>query len=138
MYIFETQVRVRYGETDQMGYAYYGVYPLYYEMGRTDMLRTLGITYKEMEARGILLPVASLSIKYVKPAYYDDLLTIRTILRKKPLLKLEFEYEIYNADQELLNKGDTTLVFIDAKTRRPTKAPDDFLEEIDKVFNENV
>ncbi|MBN1188043.1 MAG: acyl-CoA thioesterase [Bacteroidales bacterium] len=136
MYIYETQVRVRYGETDQMGYAYYGVYPLYYEMGRTDMLRTLGVTYKEMEARGIFLPVLSLNIKYIKPAYYDDMLTIKTILRRIPLLKLEFEYEIYNEENELLNIGDTTLVFIDAKTRKPAKAPDDFLEKIKIFFNQ--
>lgn len=134
MFVYETNIRVRYGETDQMGYAYYGVYPLYYEIGRTDMLRSLGLSYKEMEASGILLPVSSLSIKYIKPAYYDDLLTLRTIIKKMPHSKLEFEYEIYNSDNELINKGETTLVFFSATSRKPIQAPNNFLKELKKAM----
>lgn len=134
MFIYETKIRVRYGETDQMGYAYYGVYPLYYEIGRTDMLRSLGLSYKEMEIKGIMLPVMDLSIKYLKPAYYDDLLTLKTYMKKIPNSRLEFEYELFNSDNELINKGETTLVFIDSATRKPTRAPDEFIEELKKVF----
>lgn len=134
MFVYETNIRVRYGETDQMGYAYYGVYPLYYEIGRTDMLRSLGLSYKEMEASGILLPVSSLSIKYIKPAYYDDLLTLRTMIKKLPQSKLEFEYEIYNSDNELINKGETTLVFFSAASRKPIQAPNNFLKELKKAM----
>lgn len=134
MYSFETSIRVRYGETDKMGYAYYGNYPLYYEVARTEMLRSLGITYKQMEDKGIILPVSSLTIKYVSPAFYDDLLTIKVSIRKMPLVRIEFDYEVYNGSHHLINKGQTTLVFVDALTRKPHKAPDYFLDKIKKYF----
>jgi acyl-CoA thioester hydrolase len=134
MFSSETKIRVRYGETDQMGYVYYGNYPLYYEVARTDMIRKLGWPYKKIEQNGIMLPVLSLNVKYIKPAYYDDELTIKTIVRKLPGVRIEFEYEVYNDQDELINKGDTTLVFVDMKTGKPTSAPTDFLEEIKKYF----
>lgn len=130
----ETKVRVRYGETDQMGYVYYGNYPLYYEVARTEMIRKLGWPYKKIEENGVMLPVLSLNVKYLKPAFYDDELTIKTIVRKLPSARIEFEYEVYNEKNELINKGDTSLVFVNMKTMKPTSAPKGFLDDIKKYF----
>jgi len=134
MYTNETQVRVRYGESDRMGYAYYGYYPLYYEVGRTEMMRTLGLTYKDMEDSGIILPVISLQTNYLAPAFYDDLLTIKTILKERPGVRIRFDYEIYNEKGEKLNYGETTLVFSDAKTRKPRRPPEYFLKRVEEYF----
>jgi acyl-CoA thioester hydrolase len=136
MYSFETSIRVRYGETDQMGYVYYGNYPLYYEVGRTEMLRSAGLSYRDMEEQGILLPVRSLSIKYIEPARYDDLLCLRVILKELPTAKIHFYYEVYNEQNKLLNTGETTLVFVDAQTRRPRRAPASLMEKLKKYFQE--
>lgn len=120
----ETKIRVRYGETDQMGYAYYGVYAQYYEVGRVEAMRLLGFSYKEVEARGILLPVVDYSIQYKKPAFYDDELTVVTSLKQRPAgLRLPFEYECYNSAGELLNTGKVTLVCVDKTTSRPCALP---------------
>ncbi len=127
------QFRVRYGETDQMGYVYHGNYAEYFEMGRLEWLRKLGISYKKMENTGIMLPVISLNINYKKPAKYDDLLTLKTKLTKKPLARIEFEYELFNEDKELLTTAKTTLVFIDMKTNRPTKAPEYLLKKLKEI-----
>lgn len=129
---FVFTVRVRYSETDQMGVVYHGNYAQYFEMGRVEWLRNLGISYKWMEDNGIMLPVVSLSMNYKKPAKYDDLLTVRTILKNLSGVKIEFDYEIYNEAQELLTIGNSILVFIDMKTGRPTQVPDYVLELIDK------
>jgi len=134
MYTTETQVRVRYGESDRMGYAYYGNYPLYYEVGRTEMLRNLGLTYKELEDDGIILPVISLQSNYLAAAFYDDLLTVKTFLNDLPSVRIKFEYEIFNEKGEKLNFGETTLVFTDAKTRKPRRPPEYFLEKVKKFF----
>src|SRR6218665_127692 len=112
MYISETTVRVRYAETDKMGYVYYGNYTQYYEVGRVEPLRAFDTSYKEMEDSGVMLPVYTCNIKYLKPALYDDLLVIKPTIKELPTLKITFEYEIYNQKNELLNTGNTTLVFI--------------------------
>jgi acyl-CoA thioester hydrolase len=134
MYISETTVRVRYAETDKMGYVYYGNYTHYYEVGRVEAMRSLGTSYKEMEDNGIMLPVYTCNLKYMKPAIYDDLLIIKTIIREMPTLKITFEYEIYNEKNELLNTGNTTLVFINMSTNRPCRAPESFIDRIKKYF----
>lgn len=134
MYINETKVRVRYGESDRMGYAYYGNYPFYYEVGRTEMLRTLGLSYKEMEDSGIILPVINLQSNYLAPAYYDDLLTVKTYLKELPTVRIRFEYEIYNSNGEKLNYGETTLVFTKADSRKPCRPPEYFMEMVRKFF----
>lgn len=133
MYISETTVRVRYAETDKMGYVYYGNYTHYYEVGRVEALRSLGTSYKEMEDSGVMLPVYTCNLKYMKPALYDDLLLIKTCIKELPTLKITFDYEIYNQKNELLNTGSTTLVFIDMKTNKPCRAPESFIERI-KIF----
>jgi acyl-CoA thioester hydrolase len=117
-----------------MGYAYYGNYPLYYEVGRTEMLRNLGLTYKELEDNGIILPVINLQSNYLLPAFYDDLLTVKTCLKELPSVRIKFDYEVYNQRGEKLNYGETTLVFTDAKTRKPRRPPEYFMEKVKKFF----
>ena len=134
MYSFDCQVRVRYGETDAMGIAYYGTYPLYYETGRTELMRQLGFTYREMEDLGIFMPVISMNCRYRKPARYDDLLTIRTIVKKMPETRIMFDYEIYNEQGDLVNEGATTLVFIDRKKGRPVKIPHFLMKVLGPCF----
>lgn len=131
----ETKLRVRYGETDQMGYAYYGVYAQYYEVGRVEAMRLLGFSYKEVESRGILMPVTEYSVTYKKPAFYDDELTILTMVKEVPkAARIVFEYECYNHNKELLNTGKVTLVFIDKAKNKPCMAPDWFVKELSKYF----
>ncbi|MBC3759750.1 acyl-CoA thioesterase [Hyunsoonleella sp. SJ7] len=124
----EIQIRVRYGETDQMGVVYHGNYALYLEMGRIEWLRKFGISYKKMEEDGIMLPVISLNINYKKSAGYDDLIKVKTQLKKTPTAKIEFEYEITDENGEILTTAETTLVFIDMKTNRPVRAPQYILD----------
>jgi acyl-CoA thioester hydrolase len=119
----EFSVRVRYSETDQMGVVYHGNYAQYFEMGRVEWLRNLGVSYKWMEDNGIMLPVVSLQINYKKPAYYDDRITVKTVFKRQTSVKIEFDYEIYNEKQELLTTASTMLVFVDMKTKRPTIPP---------------
>jgi acyl-CoA thioester hydrolase len=121
---FQFKVRVRYAETDQMGVVYHGNYAQYFEMGRVEWLRNLGISYKWMEENGIMLPVVSLTMNYKKPARYDDELRVKTILKSQTSVKIEFDYEIYNQKDELLTTGNSVLVFVDMKTGRPTLPPE--------------
>jgi len=117
-----------------MKYVYYGNYAQYFEMGRVEWLRELGLSYKKMEELGIMLPVMNLNINYLKPAKYDDLLTLKTTLLKEPGFKIDFAYELYNESNELLTKATTTLVFIDIERNRPTKAPDYILKKVSPFF----
>ncbi|MDR0227978.1 MAG: acyl-CoA thioesterase [Flavobacteriaceae bacterium] len=121
---FDTKVRVRYGETDQMGVVYHGNYAQFFEIGRVEWLRNLGVSYKKMEELGVMLPVVSLTMNYKRSARYDDELTICTIFKKQTGVKIEFEYEIYNQNDELLTTGYSLLVFVDMKSGRPTAPPD--------------
>ncbi|WP_223551789.1 MULTISPECIES: thioesterase family protein [Aestuariivivens] len=131
MKIDEIQIRVRYGETDQMGVVYHGNYALYLEMGRIEWLRKLGISYKKMEESGVMLPVISLSLNYKKSASYDDVINVKTQLKKRPTAKIEFDYIITNEIGEILTKASTTLVFIDMKTNKPVRAPQYILDAIE-------
>lgn len=120
--------RVRYAETDQMGVVYHGNYAVYFEMGRVEWLRNLGVSYKKMEEAGIMLPVVSLTMNYKKPARYDDLLTVTTRFKSQTSVKIEFDYEIHNEKGELLTTGHSVLVFVDMKTGKPT-LPLDYITE---------
>lgn len=122
--------RVRYGETDQMGVVYHGKYADYLEVGRVEWLRALGVSYKSMEEDGVMLPVIDLQISYKKSAKYDDLITVKTILRKTPSVRIVFDYEIYNENNELLVQASTTLVFMDMKKMRPVKCPSYILDKL--------
>ena len=125
-----TSFRIRYGETDQMGVVYHGNYAQYFEIGRIEWLSSLGVSYKEMEAQGIMLPVVVLNINYSKPAFYEDVLLIKTTLLKLPKVSIEFEYELKNQQGELLTTAYTKLVFVDTKTRLPMRCPDFFLDKM--------
>ena len=131
----ETKIRVRYGETDQMGYMYYGNYAQYYEVGRVEMLRSLGMSYSSMEADGIMMPVLELKCKYIKPALYDQEITVKTIIKTLPGIRIFFEYELYNEKEELINIGTTTLVFVDMKKNKPTNPPENFMEKLSVFFS---
>ena len=135
MFQFEIQLRVRYSETDQMGYVYYGNYAQFFEVARVESLRSLGITYKAMEEEGVMLPVLTFSIKYFKPAYYDDLLSIKVKIPVKPGARLFFEYETYNEAGALLNKASTTLVFINKSSGKPCAAPAEVMECMRDYFS---
>jgi acyl-CoA thioester hydrolase len=134
MIISETKIRVYYQDTDKMGVVYYGNYARYYEIGRTEMIRELGFTYKQMEELNILLPARSLKINYLKSAYYDDLITIRTIIDSIPKVKFPIKTEIYNEDGELINSGEVVLAFFNALTNKPTAAPKFFTDELIRLF----
>jgi acyl-CoA thioester hydrolase len=134
MFLNETNLRVRYAETDRMGYVYYGNYAGYYEVGRVEALRSLGMSYREMEDSGIMLPVLTYSIKYFKPSYYEDLLTIQTIIPEIPGTRIKFLYKMFNAERVLLNEGETTLVFVNIKTGKPCQAPPEFIDKIKPFF----
>ncbi|GGH47550.1 thioesterase [Mangrovimonas yunxiaonensis] len=133
MFFDEMQIRVRYGETDQMGVVYNGNYALYLEVGRTEWLRKLGVSYKSLEASNIMLPVIAMSFQFKKSAYYDEVITVKTTLKKTPAVKIEFDYEIFNENQELLVTANTVLAFIDMNTKRPIKCPDYILEKLKQV-----
>ena len=134
MYSHSTKIRVRYGETDQMGYMYYGNYAQYYEVGRVEMLRSLGMDYATMEASGIMLPVLDLTCKFIKPARYDQELTVKTIIEQLPGIRIHFKYEIYNEAEELINIGATTLVFVDIAKNKPCLPPTNFMDKVKEWF----
>ena len=123
-----TKTRVRYSETDQMGVVYHGNYAQFFEMGRTEWLRSVGVTYKDMEINGIILPVVSLNLTFIKSALYDDILTIHTFLKKEPMVKIEFNYEIKNQLDELICTGSSVLAFMNSKNMKPTRCPDYLLK----------
>jgi len=133
----ETTLRVRYGETDQMGFVYYGNYAQYYEVGRVEAMRSLGFSYRDMEANGILMPVINLTINYKKPALYDDEVRVVTSVREMPKVRITFEYECYNQNNDLLNTGSVTLVFIDKIRNKPVVPPDWFLDAFKQKFEQH-
>jgi acyl-CoA thioester hydrolase len=135
MFVNTTKIRVRYGETDQMGYMYYGNYAEFYEVGRVDMLRSLGLTYRGMEEFGVMMPVLELKCRYIKPALYDEEITVKVIMEKMPGVRIHFKYELFNEQNELINIGETLLVFVDMKTKRPCMAPQYFLDKMRPLFD---
>ncbi|MEX1238186.1 MAG: thioesterase family protein [Cyclobacteriaceae bacterium] len=134
MYISETSIRVRYGETDQMGYVYYGHYAMYFEVARVESLRQLGLTYRNIEEMGVMMPVLENRSKYLAPARYDDLLRIVTTLREKPGVRIKFEYEIFNDQNTLIHQGETVLVFINKFTNRPCRQPAAMEKALERFF----
>lgn len=126
----EIRLRVRYGETDQMGVVYHGNFAEYFEVARVEWLRAIGATYKEMEENGVMLPVVNLNINYKKPAKYDELLTIKTTLKNKPTVKIIFEYEVFDEAGDLISTAESTLVFVNMKTGKPIMCPEDLLEKM--------
>lgn len=131
----DTQIRVCYGDTDMMGVVYYGTYARYYEIARTELLRAYGITYKEIEEAGVIWPVCSLNITYTKPAFYDDLLTVRTIVEEMPTVRFKIRTQIYNQHGELINHGEVVLISTSRETGRPIKTPEWLLVKFREIGN---
>ncbi|CAN5167211.1 thioesterase family protein [soil metagenome] len=131
-------IRVRYGETDQMGYVYYGNYSLYYEQGRTEAIKSLGVSYKSLEERGVMMPVAEMKVRYKGPAKYDELLTVVTKVTEMPSRSMHFNTAIYNEAHQLINEGDTRLMFVKTDTRKPCSAPEELLEALKPHFKLTV
>ena len=134
MFEHTTKVRVRYGETDQMGYMYYGNYAEFFEVGRVETLRSLGLTYRWMEEEGIMMPVLEMKCKYLKPALYDEEISIKVTMEKMPGVKIHFKYELFNERDELIHVGETLLAFIDMKRNRPSLPPQEFLDKVKPYF----
>ena len=139
MFITETQIRVRYAETDQMNVVYYGNYAQYFEVARAESIRNLGYTYKELELAGIIMPVVEIQTKFLRPAHYDDLLTIRTILREFPAdYKMQFEHEVYNQEKKLLTLGKVVLYIVKIGNFEKTTLPDRLLHLLESFFIEKT
>lgn len=133
-YVFKStaKMRVRYGETDQMGVAYYGNYAQYFEVGRVEALREIGMTYRSMEESGVMLPVSEFSVKYLASAQYDDLITVETSITNVSGARIRFDYQLFNEENKCLAKAHTVLVFVNKETMRPIGAPDIFLRILEK------
>ena len=134
MFFKEVKIRIRYAETDRMGYAYYGNYATYFEVARVEAMRALGIPYKKLEDEGIILPVAEFHVKYKKPAYYDDEITVKVTIKEIPKIRFRFDYETYNSEGDLLNSAFTELVFVNKDTGRPMLIPDHIRTKISPYF----
>ena len=134
MFSTETTVRVRYAETDRMNYVYYGNYASYFEVARVEALRSIGVSYKRIEEEGFLLPVYEYTVKYFKPAFYDDVLLIKTVIPVLPSVRIVFDYEIFNEAAEKISEARTTLVFMSSETNKPCKAPEELLANLRKYF----
>lgn len=135
MYSFDYTYRVRYADTDKMGYMYYGHYARLYEIGRVEALRSLGVRYKDLEDDGIIMPVLENYSKYFKPALYDELLTIRIILKTMPGTRSVFNYEIYNETEVKIHEGQTTLVFYSVETQKVIHCPDSITKALEPFYN---
>ena len=136
MFTHTTTERVRYAETDKMGYLYYGEYPRLYEIGRVEMLRSLGLSYRSMEDElQVMMPVMSFQCRYVRPALYDELLSLTTTLRQLPTDTIAFHTEIYNPAGKLINGGTVRLCFIDRRTGRRTGCPEVLLDRLLPYFS---
>lgn len=134
MYTYSTNIRISYGDTDKMGYCYYGNYARFYEIARTELLRSLGLSYRELEEKGVMLPVISMNIQFKKPAFYDELITVAVSIDQLPSARIVFTYEVFNEKKEILNEGETTLVFMDAEKKKPMHVPDFVSDLFKKVL----
>ncbi len=126
----KTQIRVRYNETDSMRYLYHGNYASYYHASRTELLRKVGLSDRELECQGIILPIIDMKVKYLNPAFYDDLLIVKTTLNKMTACKLIFHYEITNQKEEIINRGETTLAYVNKSTRKPIVIPQEIKNKL--------
>ena len=136
MFSATVQIRVRYAETDQMGMVYYGNYATYYEVARVEALRKVGFRYKTLEEEGIIMPVLENNSEFLKPAKYDELLSVKVMIKKMPAVKTIFTYEFSNENDELIHKGETKLVFLHNTTRKPCRPPESLTELLKPYFNE--
>ncbi len=134
MFITETQIRIHYALTDQMGVVYHGHYAQFYEIGRVEAFRQIGCIYKDIEAMGIIMPVIELSSRFLRPAKYDDLITVKSYLKEFPINhKITFYHEIFNEQVELLNTGNVVLYCLESKNMKRCNTPA-ILQEKLKVY----
>ncbi|TRX53049.1 acyl-CoA thioesterase [Fulvivirga sp. M361] len=134
MYQHEVKIRVRYADTDQMGYVYYGNYATYYEVARVESLRSLGLTYKQLEEGGVMMPVLENTSKFIAPGRYDELLTVRVTIKEMPGVRITFHYEIYDESDKLIHEGHTLLVFVKMDTGRPCRMPEKMTQLLEPFF----
>lgn len=134
MLTHQTQIRIRYGEVDRMGFLYHSHYVEYFDVARSEMMRSIGMSNFDIEAQGVMLPVLKVEVEYKNPAHYDDLLTIRTTLREMPKVRIKFEYEVFRPDGELITTGAVTLAFMHATTKRACRCPQYLLDAIANKF----
>ena len=130
MISFETKIRVEYHHTDQMGIVHHSNYVKFFEVARTEWLRAMGITYAEMERRGVMMPIVDVAVKYRNPALYDELISVTAFVDEAPMARMTFRYEVRGEDGREIATGSTTLGFIDSQTRRPQRAPQWLLDVI--------
>lgn len=135
MYQSTVNIRVRYAETDQMGFVYYGNYATYYEVARVESLRKLGFAYKRLEEQGIMLPVLENKTRFLLPAKYDELLTINVEIVSRPGVKIVFNYKIFNEKEQLINTGETILAFVNMGSGRPCRPPKVMQDLLNPYFN---
>ena len=139
MYITTTPIRVRYAETDQMDVVYHGNYAQYFEVARAESIRSLGFTYKDMEAAGVIMPIVEIQCKFLRPAHYDDLLSVKTTLKELPVNhRIEFHQEVFNEAGKLLTVGHVVLYFLNATTREKTVMPEQLRQRLEPFFNGNA
>ena len=134
MFQYDVKIRVRYAETDQMGYVYYGNYATYFEVARVEAMRAIGFSYKEMEDRGIMMPVLELKNQFISPGRYDEELTIRISIPEMPTLRIKFNYEVLGEDGRLVGLGETTLVWVTKESTRPIRMPEELVELLEVYF----
>ena len=135
MISYDAKIRVNYKDTDKMGIVHHSNYIVYYEMARVEALREWGMPYSDMEQRGIISPILEVGSKYILPAYFDEVLTVRVIVEEMPMVRLKVRYELYNEDGKLINTGHTWLGFLDGETRRPCRAPEYFVKKMQALFD---
>jgi acyl-CoA thioester hydrolase len=134
MIVHETQLRVQYYETDQMGVVHHSNYIRYFETGRTELMRNLDLSYIELENSGIVMPITAVEVKYLYPAYYDNIIRIRSFIKEIPKVRVTFYYEIYNEQEKLLVEGSTTLAFVNKTTGRPQRVPEKMIQVLSEHF----
>ena len=135
MIVSEEKIRVRYDEVDKMGYLYHGNYAGYFHVGRTELLRKLGISDKQLESQNLILPVIEMNTKYLKPVLYDEIITLKTYLNELPKTRIKFYYEIFNEKGDLVNEANSSLVFVDNYKRKPMRIPQNILKKLESYFN---
>lgn len=130
MLVNETQLRVQYYETDQMGVVHHSNYIRYFEIGRTELMRSIGLCYNRLENSGTVMPITNVEVRYFYPAYYDDVISIKSFIKEIPKARIVFYYEIYNEQKKLLVEGSTTLAFVNKETGRPQRAPEKMIQTL--------
>ena len=138
MLVNETQLRVQYYETDQMGVVHHSNYIRYFETGRTEFMRQLGLFYKNLEDSGTVMPIINVEVRYFFPANYDDIIYIRSSIKELPKARITFNYEVYNEERKLLASGSTTSAFIDKETGRPQRAPETMIQALSEYLSGNL